>query len=130
LPFALALVVSASTFGCSPEVPSMPTYTKEVANILNAHCARCHSENLAGVLDPTTGDVVSPKLCHLNRFENVGDCTTGTCSYGASASVCAGMFASLITNPDDLVRMPKPPSDRLNDWEIDVLTAWAKNPVQ
>ena len=46
------------------------------------------------------------------------------------AKTCAGMFHTYITADVDTVRMPKPPSDKLNDWEIDVLEKWAANPLQ
>jgi hypothetical protein len=116
--FALALVVVA--LGCSPEVPARPTYTRDVQPILAAHCVRCHDENLSGALDPLTGVVDKPLVCHLNRYEDNG------ASSGAGSVICAGMSVSYIALPDDAAkRMPPAPSDPLNDWEKDVLTRWA-----
>ena len=132
LPFALALVVAA--LGCSPEVPAVPTYTKDVQPILAAHCARCHSADFTPVRDPISGTDKVPRLCHLHSFEDTGDCSaagmaSGACRFGAKT--CAAMFQSYITEATpDIMRMPKPPSDRLNDWEIDVLKRWAANPLQ
>lgn len=37
---ALAIALAASSLGCSPEVPAMPTYTRDVRPILMAHCVR------------------------------------------------------------------------------------------
>jgi len=117
--FALAL--SVSVMACSPEVPANPTYAKEVGAILNAHCARCHSADLAPVLDPTTGTTKAPRLCHFNSLENA---TAGGCNLMIPSYV-----GDIGPGSSDLTRMPKPPSDRLNDWEVDVLTRWAANPL-
>ena len=124
---ALALVVSAA--GCSPEVPAAPTYTKDVQPILAAHCVRCHDETFRS--DPVARVALPmPQICHLNRFESTGDCTSGTgaCSYGAQ--ICAPMIGPLVTASADAVRrMPPAPSDPLNDWEKEVITRWAANPL-
>ena len=115
--FALAL--SGATMGCSPEVPAMPTYTRDVQPILAAHCARCHSADFTPVFDPISGTEKVPTLCHFDTFAN------------ATANACAALSVTYITAPDDApLRMPKKPSEPLNDWEIDVLTRWAKAPVE
>jgi len=44
LAFAAALALTALS-ACSPEVPAHPTYTNDVAPILDAHCVRCHGAN-------------------------------------------------------------------------------------
>ena len=127
--FALVLVVAA--LGCSPEVPAVPTYTKDVGPILAAHCARCHNADFTPVLDPIAGMNKVPLLCHLHSFEDTGDCSTAGPACRSGAKTCAALIPTLITEAvPDLRRMPKPPSDRLNDWEIDVLLRWAANPVQ
>ena len=120
--FALALVVSA--LGCSPEVPAMPTYTRDVQPILAAHCVRCHDETLRS--EPTLG-IRRPLLCHLNRYGNMpAGCTdAATCSFGAADPLCAPRIPLLIADDDALNRMPPAPSDPLNDWEKDVLKRWA-----
>ena len=129
LPFALALVVSA--VACAPEaIPSPVTY-KDVQPILAAHCVRCHNETF--FLDPTVGKM--PKLCHFNRFESTGDCSGAmgaVCSFGASHPSCGPVIPIYLDAPDDSYakRMPPPPSDRLNDWEHDVLKRWASAPTQ
>lgn len=128
LPFALALVVSA--LACAPQAPASPTYTKDVQPILAAHCVRCHNETF--FIDPAVGKM--PAKCHLNRFETTGNCDPDagaiTCSYGAGDRQCAGTLPLYLTIDDENTRMPKPPSDRLNDWEIDVLTRWSKTMAQ
>ena len=121
LPFALALVVAA--LGCSPEVPAVPTYTKDVQPILAAHCVRCHGEVLS--VDSTTGRM--PLQCHLNRYEDTGDCSNAaTCSFGAASPTCIGLSSLYITLPDSNARrMPPLPSDQLNDWELEVFKRWS-----
>jgi hypothetical protein len=120
LPLALALIVSG--LGCSPEVPAAPTYTKDVQPIFAAHCVRCHDEDLSHGLDPKTGRM--PVLCHLNRFENTGDCSNAaTCSNGAGSPTCFPRIV-LYTADNSPIAMPPAPSDPLNDWEQEVIRRW------
>jgi hypothetical protein len=129
----VALGLIASTLGCSPEVPSAPTYTKDVQPILAAHCVRCHDTAFTSVWDPISGTEKVPALCHLDSFDDAGDCSPAgvadrLCRVGARA--CAGMFHDRITSDLDTFRMPKPPSDPLDDWEVAVLDRWVGNPLQ
>jgi hypothetical protein len=123
--FALALGVSV--MACSPEVPANPTYTKDVKPILDAHCVRCHGETLTP--DPNLPTEM-PVICHLNRFGD--DCTNpAACTSGAASPTCTGLSTLYIVAADSTgKRMPPPPSDPLNDWEVDVLTRWFKAPVE
>ena len=126
---SLALLLGMAALGCSPEVPAMPTFAKDVSPILTAHCVRCHDETFR--TDPMSKTALPlPVLCHLNRFEATGDCTASgtTCSYGAQ--FCVGMIGPRITAPEGAtLRMPPAPADPLNDWEKDVLTRWVANPL-
>jgi len=127
---ALALVGLSA---CMPDVPASPTYTKDVQPILAAHCVRCHGAN-----DTLNGDpaihtpMPTPLLCYLQRYEDGGDCSVAsTCKRGAG--YCGPMIPTYINYPKDApLAMPPPPSDRLNDWEKEVLTRWAneKPPAQ
>jgi hypothetical protein len=132
LPLAIALV--ASNLGCSPAVPAMPTYTNDVRPILMAHCVRCHGAN--EMLNPTPdvpGARNVPTICYLQRYEDAGDCTVvATCQHGAGycGTVMQGSTESLIASRIKLPAgetgaMPPPPADRLNDWEMEVLTRWS-----
>jgi hypothetical protein len=127
LAFAAALALSALS-ACAPEVPAAPTYTKDVAPILNAHCVRCHGAG--GTLNaypfPVYGSVQAPATCYLQTYDNAGDCTTpGTTTCQLGAKTCAGMIVAVINQPVGSVQhMPPPPSDPLNDWEKDVLSKW------
>jgi hypothetical protein len=119
--FAFALVAA---LGCSPEVPAVPTYAKDVQPIFAAHCVRCHGEDLSLGFDPIRRLI--PTFCHLNRFGDTGDCSNaGPCSYGASATICTNQTINRIADDDSPLRMPPPPSDPLNDWEKDVVKRWA-----
>ena len=132
--FALAAAVPVfSLAGCSPEVPANPTYSRDVKPILMARCVRCHDETFRG--DPAgSPNPGPPATCHLNRYENTGDCTATslTCSIGASG--CAntpglGSYLAGKIDPsvDDSLRMPPLPADRLSDYEWGVLNRWMTN---
>jgi hypothetical protein len=48
------------------------------------------------------------------------------CSYGAASPNCVALSLLYIAAPEDNLRaMPPLPSDRLNDWEMDVFKRWA-----
>jgi hypothetical protein len=135
LALPLAIALAASNLGCSPEVPAMPTYTSDVRPILMAHCVRCHGANdmLNANPDLAGRTLTMPMTCYLQRFEDMGDCTTTgstTCRHGAGYCGTLMGTESLITSrvllPEgDVRRMPPPPADPLNDWEKEVLTRWS-----
>lgn len=127
LAFAAALALTALS-ACSPEVPAHPTYTNDVAPILDAHCVRCHGANdmLNAFPFPVYGSVQAPVRCYLQRYDDEGDCTSaGTTTCKSGAANCAGLIVAY-TNypPGNIQHMPPPPSDSLNKWELDVLKNW------
>jgi len=132
-----ALLLSALP-ACAPEVPSAPTYTKDVQPILAAHCVRCHGANDMLNAMEAYGSIMKPALCYLDRYDDTGDCTTvgsTTCQRGAAwcASPAGGNRIPVFLTGDPAVGqlMPPPPSDSLNQWEIDVLTRWSgANPAR
>lgn len=124
VPFALA--VAAASAGCAPDVPANPTYTNDVAAILDAHCVRCHGAG--DMLNTMTinGYPNAPAFCYLQRFESEGDCTNPVgpdCKNGVSSVLCAPNIPGLL-NLEPSSRMPPAPSEPLNDWEQEVLTRW------
>ena len=120
------LVVAA--VGCAPDVPANPTYTNDVAAILDAHCVRCHGANDMLNAMFVFNAVQPPTTCYLQRYEDEGDCSVagGTCKAGAGNAACAPAIATYI-DADRSTRpaMPPLPSEPLNDWEKDVLKRWA-----
>jgi len=119
---ALALTVLSA---CSPEVPAHPTYSNDVAPILDAHCVRCHGQggtlNKYGI--PVNGTDHPPKVCYLQRYDD--DCSSGSCLSGAKT--CVSLIVADVNMPvTSGLRMPPPPSDPLNDWEKGVIANWAK----
>jgi len=135
--FALAAAVPAiSLSGCSPEVPANPTYAKDVKPIFMARCVRCHDETFRGEeINPMTGNPITPAICHLNRYESMGDCTTVGPACSVGASLCAnipgsGSYMAPKVDPaveDDPARMPPPPAPALNDYESAVINRWLTN---
>jgi len=117
----LALGMLALALGgvaaCAPEKPATPTYAKDVGPILDAHCNRCHGGPDGGFLgepNPTTQHP-TPQLCHLDSVD--------------SAKTCAPLIVLDINQGKGSLPMPPAPATKLNDWEIDVIESWAKNPM-
>ena len=144
---SLSLGVVALALGgvvaCSPEKPAAPTYAKDVGPIFAAHCNRCHSANGPGGAfqgDPDASSPVPlPLVCHLDFYEgNPAMCTAdpdgGTPPPSCNgAHYCAKMLAPLmhsyIRGQVPKLSMPPPPASLMNDWELDVVDAWIKNPL-
>ena len=126
---ALALALAA----CNPDVPTTPTYDRDVQPILTAHCVRCHGAG--GTLNAIPGVPTAhptPQICYLQTYDNnpVG-CTVGAagCQAGASSMYCGGMFPTVtyVNAPGDApLRMPPKPADALSEYEKEVLTRWGK----
>jgi hypothetical protein len=132
----VALALAGVALGCGadmPEVPANPTYTADIAPILNTRCIRCHG--LGDMLHTmlVNGYPNSPSVCYLQRFDDEGDCTTAgsaTCKHGAGyCGVRMGtdsLITSMINMPNDVdSRMPPPPNDPLSDFEKAVINRWS-----
>jgi hypothetical protein len=134
--FAAALALGAASCSTYPAAPAEPAYDTDVLPIFQAHCTRCHDNNLDGgganhaVFRPgTDGGSGAAGVPHFNVF---GPCYPND----GGPLLCDGVagFGSLIQMrihlPDtDVFRMPPPPSRRLDDWEMKVIDAWAaENP--
>lgn len=128
--FGLALLASAP--GCAPEVPAAPTFALDVKPIMMGRCTRCHGETLLPETLPDGGQGLgTPGLCHLNRYDSLGDCSdagvmAGACNYGAGrCGASIGLYAISVNGSVPV--MPPAPAPKLNDWEQDVLAGWLKN---
>jgi hypothetical protein len=136
--FALALVVAA---GCDeeepPPIPEMPTYATDVRPIFEKHCVRCHNEGLTGDINPMTGGLDKPGLCHLNRFESTGECSdagiaSGACSLGAQwcgtvvpGDPPASYISTFLSIPQEEGGMPPLPAAPLSDREKTIVLRWS-----
>ena len=136
--FALALVVAA---GCDdeeePPIPEMPTYVTDVRPIFEKHCVRCHNEGLTGDINPMTGGLDKPGLCHLNRFESTGECSdagiaSGACSLGAQycgtvvpGDPPASYISSFLSIPQEQGGMPPLPAAPLSEREKTIVLRWS-----
>lgn len=130
----LAALLVAALPSCTPDAPAAPTYSKDVKPILDTHCVRCHGANDTLNPDPTGRfQLKAPLFCYLQRYEDE-DCETGSTSCKHGAGYCGNttlgnLIVTEINMPDgEQLRMPPLPADRLNDWEIAVLTRWSGDP--
>jgi hypothetical protein len=140
----LALALGA-VVACVPDKPATPTYAKDVGPIFAAHCNRCHSaKGPGGSLqgDPMTATTPAkmPAAC---KFDFYDSSDTATCTaaaggaappiscWGAHYCVTGSPYAAVVSHyiRGDVDPMPPPPASLMNDWEVDVMTAWLKNPL-
>jgi hypothetical protein len=131
--FAAALALGAA--GCStyPSAPAEPAFDTDVLPIFQAHCTRCHDNNpdggpLHGVYRPgVDGGLVFALPPRLNVF---GPCY----DYDGGVSFCyltqyhTQIETDIHRAEDDILRMPLPPSRRLDDWEMNVIDTWLAEP--
>jgi len=114
----------------------MPSYATDVLPIFQAHCTRCHNEDLTGDINPLNGGLDQPGMCHLNRFESTGDCSdagimSGACSLGAqwcgtlTGDPPSSYITTFISLPQDQGGMPPLPAAPLSAREKEIITRWA-----
>jgi len=120
--------------GCAEPIPEHPIYT-DVLPVFHAHCIRCHGAGGTLNDDPPTAQVLgAPVQTYLGHYaDDYSGCpmpgiftlpATETCRIGAKTA--AGPLQVLI-HSSGLGRMPPPPSDGLNDWELRLLDRWVDN---
>lgn len=129
---ALSVLVALGVGACgSPSVPANPAYDVDVRPILMARCVRCHGAG--GMLNApagVAGDALQSTHCFLDRYQNEGDCTADPTNCKIGAKNWAGTIPTLIRNaPSAILVMPPPPSQALDDWAVEILDNWSKNPV-
>jgi hypothetical protein len=127
----LALSMALGGAGCTayPSTPAEPAYDTDVLPIFEAHCTRCHDNNLDGgaphtvFLPAANGGPMTAIGPHLSQFGPcVGSSDAPTCSL-PGAAVYAGLIQTNVHLTSKL-RMPLPPAPPLDDWELKVIDAW------
>jgi hypothetical protein len=119
--------------GCSvyPAAPAQPAFDTDVLPIFQAHCTRCHDNNLDGganniVNVPAMGGPVAATAPALSQF---GPCVVpdggGTPHCGIGAVAYRIQIQQYVHYADsNTLRMPPAPSRPLDDWELQVIDAW------
>lgn len=114
---------------CGPEAPAAPSFQQDVLPILAAQCVRCHGF-------PAIGG--APPEFRLDSFGDVqvSDGIPNTLcgpppEPGAELVICgASTYAGAITprlRDDD---RPMPPRFPLDDYQLETLENWSKNPLR
>jgi hypothetical protein len=145
----LALGCAALTAGCNsyPAAPAEPAFDTDVLPIFQARCVRCHGAggNLNLPTEPTgpnapeiasvadAGAILAASHCYLNRFSDNGQCNASGgslpdgCQFGASTF--AGAMPTYIHATTAPTQMPPAPAPPLDDYEMQTIDNWAKNPI-
>lgn len=110
-----ALLATACT---SDDVPATLSFQQDIAPILAANCVRCH-----GV--PAIGGATSG--FRLDTFDSYVVQSTGPdLAFVGGAAMFSPVSAVRVASED----APMPPRFPLDDDQIEILTAWAGNPVR
>ena len=127
--FAAALALGAASCSVYPSSPGEPAFDTDVLPIFQAHCTRCHDNNLDGgpnhaaYRPAANGGPLAPLFPALNAF---GPCYPS--DGGAQLCNLPAYGTQIATDihraENDSSRMPLPPARPLNDWEISVIDAW------
>jgi hypothetical protein len=127
----LAAALALGAAGCStyPSTPAEPAFDTDVLPIFQAHCTRCHDNNLDGGANhaayrpAANGGPVPATAPRLNVF---GPCN----DYDGGVSICylpqyhTQIQTDIHRAENDIQRMPLPPSRPLDDWELNVIDTW------
>jgi hypothetical protein len=128
--FAAALALGAASCSTYPPAPAEPAYDTDVLPIFQAHCTRCHDNNLDGgggnnaVYRP--GVDADPVVAGAPRLNAFGPCY----SYDGGAPLCylpqyhASIETDIHRAENDIQRMPLPPARQLDSWEMNVIDTW------
>jgi hypothetical protein len=123
---SLFLAASAlAPAACGPVVPANPTWAEDIRPLMVARCIRCHDGT--GHVDPATTmstQVLSAALVAYNF------------NYATLPDPLGGLATLRTLGPKSVrgpiaggPRMPPPPAEKLEDWEIQLLDNWAaENP--
>ena len=137
----LAATLALGAAGCTayPSAPAEPAYDTDVLPIFQAHCARCHDNNLDGgaphtvFLPAANGGPMTatpPSLTQFGPCVGPSDGGDATC-YPPGAGAYSTLIQTNVHLTTDL-RMPLPPAPSLDDWELKVIDAWVgegKTPI-
>jgi hypothetical protein len=105
-----ALVGGALIGGCQNPIPENPSYATDIAPLMTAKCTRCHSAAGMASPDPLMAPI-------MNVMKAVGDFTTMS---GVMTFNCSALFNQFVLQ----IGMPPPPSDRLDDWSVQLIQQW------
>ena len=122
---------SLGALGCGENpVPARPTYSRDIAPLMTAHCVRCHGAGGTLNLDPdsTQYDAMdkratyekAPNNGYLTQLADTAPGKLGLMSYATTARPL--MDAAL-------PYMPPPPAPPLTDYEHETLIRWLNDPL-
>jgi hypothetical protein len=116
---SLGLSATLSACGAAPE---HPTYDEDVRPLMVSRCLRCHSQPPAvDALSAKLNDKVARAGLPLD-FPYFSDIPSGLLAKFKMLGAYARGEAPM------LPRMPPPPAAALEDWEIQMLDNWGKDP--
>lgn len=126
----LLAVVALGLPACGPSVPANPTWVADIRPLLVARCIRCH--NAQGGIDPLTAKLVTwGAVAPIPAAYNF-DFPTITTPLNTQLNFLKMFGPKSVRGeyPPGLPpkRMPPPPAENLQDWEIELLDNWANNP--
>lgn len=120
---ATVLSLVLSSVACGPIVPVAPTWQDDIRPLMVSRCTRCHTASFRKdpsvkpplrVIDPAT-----PSFYNFD-FSTFAEIPIANLAILKMAwQSCSGTGSHL---------MPPPPAERLEDWQIDMLHAWADIP--
>jgi hypothetical protein len=123
------LLAITSLSACVPDAPAQPSFQVDVLPILAANCVRCHGA-------PTIGG--APTDFRLDAFgdtiirEGASHDSCGVVDDPAAAVIICGAAtrAALSSLRARDEAYPMPPRFPMDDYQIDVLENWARDPVR
>lgn len=115
----VGLGLSATLSACAAG-PESPTYDEDIRPLLVARCLRCHGE--PGQVDPETEKTGLKGVGFLLDYKYFADIPNlAKAKLTGAAKYTRGPVGTI-------PRMPPAPAAALEDWEIEMLETWGKNP--
>lgn len=123
---AAALALGLSSAACGPLTPVSPTWRDDVRPILIARCMRCHDGTGNG--DPSvTNSTTGSMAYNFNQPADLPSPLPGSIQLLATFLSPTGP-ANVVRGKGVPRRMPPPPLEALEDWQVETLEIWASSP--
>lgn len=118
---AAVAALALPSVACGPITPVTPTWKNDIRPLLVSRCIRCHDD--PGRADPVSKTIAPPAALYNFNYVDI----PSPRPMGIQLLIDKGVKSVDGTRVG--TRMPPPPAEALEDWQIETLQGWTINPI-